>query len=61
MQIINTVSSRPTGAYILKRAEHVASVFLPAGIYLCEHRNTGGYGGGHARSITITVQGLVQS
>ncbi|CAM9930363.1 unnamed protein product [Pylaiella littoralis] len=28
------------------------------GVYLCEHRDSGGYGGGHARNITVTVQGL---
>lgn len=27
------------------------------GILLCEHRNMGGWGGGHQRSIVITVQG----
>jgi len=27
------------------------------GIYLNEHRNQGGWGGGHARSIIITLQG----
>jgi len=27
------------------------------GIYLNEHRNQGGYGGGHARTIVITIQG----
>ncbi|CAM9193798.1 unnamed protein product [Choristocarpus tenellus] len=31
------------------------------GIYLCEHRDIGGYGGGHARQITITLQGIVDS
>ncbi|KAG5181607.1 hypothetical protein JKP88DRAFT_199841 [Tribonema minus] len=31
------------------------------GIYLCEHRDSGGWGGGHARSITVTIQGLVNS
>lgn len=30
------------------------------GIYLCEHRDSGGYGGGHARNITVTVQGLTK-
>jgi thiamine phosphate synthase YjbQ (UPF0047 family) len=29
------------------------------GIYLCEHRNAGGFGGGHARKIIITLHGLV--
>ncbi|CAM9490384.1 unnamed protein product, partial [Chrysoparadoxa australica] len=29
------------------------------GVYLCEHRDSGGYGGGHARNITITLQGLL--
>lgn len=28
------------------------------GVYLCEHRDAGGYGGGRARNITVTVQGL---
>lgn len=28
-----------------------------AGIYLCEHRNAGGWGGGHERKIVITIQG----
>ena len=27
------------------------------GVYLNEHRNTGGWGGGHRRNIVITVQG----
>jgi secondary thiamine-phosphate synthase enzyme len=27
------------------------------GIYLCEHRNSGGWGGGHARKIVVTLQG----
>jgi secondary thiamine-phosphate synthase enzyme len=27
------------------------------GIYLCEHRDTGGWGGGHTRRIVITLQG----
>ena len=27
------------------------------GIYLNEHRDTGGYGGGHTRRIVITLQG----
>jgi len=27
------------------------------GVYLCEHRNQGGYGGGHARNIIITIHG----
>jgi len=27
------------------------------GIYLNEHRNQGGWGGGHARNIVITLQG----
>jgi secondary thiamine-phosphate synthase enzyme len=27
------------------------------GIYLCEHRDQGGYGGGHARKIVVTLQG----
>lgn len=31
------------------------------GIYLCEHRNAGGYGGGHARRLIITIHGLVCS
>ncbi|TFJ85158.1 hypothetical protein NSK_003581 [Nannochloropsis salina CCMP1776] len=31
------------------------------GIYLCEHRNAGGFGGGHARRLVITVQGLLSS
>lgn len=29
------------------------------GIYLCEHRNAGGWGGGHSRNLVITVNGLV--
>ena len=29
------------------------------GIYLCEHRNTGGYNSGMHRKIVITIQGLV--
>ena len=28
------------------------------GIYLCEHRDQGGWGGGHARNIVITLQGV---
>ena len=28
------------------------------GVYLCEHRDSGGYGGGRARNITVTVQGV---
>lgn len=28
------------------------------GVWLCEHRDTGGYGGGHRRKIVITLQGL---
>ena len=28
------------------------------GVYLCEHRDSGGFGGGHARNIVVTVQGL---
>eukprot|EP00640_Fibrocapsa_japonica_P006796 CAMPEP_0113937998 /NCGR_PEP_ID=MMETSP1339-20121228/4448_1 /TAXON_ID=94617 /ORGANISM="Fibrocapsa japonica" /LENGTH=166 /DNA_ID=CAMNT_0000940923 /DNA_START=152 /DNA_END=652 /DNA_ORIENTATION=- /assembly_acc=CAM_ASM_000762 len=28
------------------------------GIYLCEHRNQGGFGGGHNRKIVITLQGI---
>mmetsp|Transcript_2443 Transcript_2443/g.3466 ORF Transcript_2443/g.3466 Transcript_2443/m.3466 type:complete len:210 (-) Transcript_2443:291-920(-) len=31
------------------------------GIYLCEHRDVGGWGTGHARKIVITIQGLVDS
>ena len=27
------------------------------GIYLCEHRDQGGYGGGHRRELVVTVQG----
>nr|CCA15403.1 conserved hypothetical protein [Albugo laibachii Nc14] len=27
------------------------------GIYLCEHRNAGGFGGGHERKIVVTIQG----
>ena len=27
------------------------------GIYLCEHRDKGGFGGGHRRSIIVTLQG----
>ncbi|CCI48186.1 unnamed protein product [Albugo candida] len=27
------------------------------GLYLCEHRNAGGYGGGHERKIVVTIQG----
>ena len=27
------------------------------GVYLCEHRDQGGWGGGHARTIVITLQG----
>ncbi|CAM9518481.1 unnamed protein product [Discosporangium mesarthrocarpum] len=30
------------------------------GIYLCEHRDSGGWGGGHTRKITVTIQGIVQ-
>ena len=29
------------------------------GIYLCEHRNTGGWGGGHTRKIVVTLQGAL--
>lgn len=29
------------------------------GVYLCEHRNQGGWGGGHSRKLVITVNGLV--
>ena len=25
------------------------------GVYLCEHRNVGGFGGGHAREVTVTL------
>mmetsp|Transcript_10359 Transcript_10359/g.16749 ORF Transcript_10359/g.16749 Transcript_10359/m.16749 type:complete len:208 (+) Transcript_10359:3-626(+) len=31
------------------------------GIYLCEHRDVGGWGSGHARKIVITVQGLIDN
>ncbi|CAN0110388.1 unnamed protein product [Pylaiella littoralis] len=31
------------------------------GVYLCEHRDTGGWGGGFARDIVITVQGITSS
>lgn len=30
------------------------------GIYLCEHRDQGGYGGGHARKIVVTIQGMTE-
>lgn len=29
------------------------------GIYLCEHRNTGGYSSGHDRKIVATLQGVL--
>jgi hypothetical protein len=28
------------------------------GVYLNEHRNSGGWGGGHRRTIVVTVQGM---
>eukprot|EP00903_Cladosiphon_okamuranus_P012656 g11839.t1 len=31
------------------------------GVYLCEHRDTGGWGGGFARDIVITIQGVTSS
>ncbi|CAM9239990.1 unnamed protein product [Hapterophycus canaliculatus] len=31
------------------------------GVYLCEHRDTGGWGGGFARDIVITIQGITSS
>ncbi|CAM9591898.1 unnamed protein product [Ectocarpus sp. 6 AP-2014] len=31
------------------------------GVYLCEHRDTGGWGGGFARNIVITIQGITSS
>lgn len=30
---------------------------IDEGLYLCEHRNAGGYGGGHERKIVVTIQG----
>jgi hypothetical protein len=33
------------------------SCYLAVGIYLCEHRNAGGWGGGHERKIVVTLQG----
>lgn len=30
------------------------------GIYLCEHRNVGGWGSGHERKIVITIQGATE-
>ncbi|KAF1776627.1 Uncharacterized protein GQ600_6323 [Phytophthora cactorum] len=27
------------------------------GIYLCEHRNVGGWGSGHQRKVVVTIQG----
>ena len=29
------------------------------GIYLCEHRNTGGWGSGHDRTVVVTLSGQV--
>ncbi|CAN0132906.1 unnamed protein product [Scytosiphon promiscuus] len=31
------------------------------GVYLCEHRDTGDWGGGFARDIVITIQGITSS
>lgn len=31
------------------------------GVYLCEHRNSGGFGGGHSRRLVLTISGLVNS
>ena len=30
------------------------------GIYLCEHRNSGGWGNGFQRKIVVTLNGLAQ-
>jgi len=30
------------------------------GIYLCEHRNRGGWGGGHVRRVVVTLQGQLK-
>ena len=34
-----------------------AKAVMPAGlgVYLCEHRNSGGWGGGHSRKIVVSV------
>lgn len=39
------------------QAEYCCTFPIPTGIYLCEHRDAGGWGGGHTRRIVITLQG----
>jgi thiamine phosphate synthase YjbQ (UPF0047 family) len=36
---------------------HSFLILTQIGIYLCEHRNIGGWGSGHTRKIVITIQG----
>uniref|UniRef100_A0AAV1TNP2 Secondary thiamine-phosphate synthase enzyme n=1 Tax=Peronospora matthiolae TaxID=2874970 RepID=A0AAV1TNP2_9STRA len=38
--------------------EHRETKYCPSGIYLCEHRNVGGWGSGHQRKVVVTIQGF---
>ena len=50
-------SIRASHTHTLTFFTHVFHTFFLQGIYLNEHRDQGGWGGGHSRNIVITLQG----
>ncbi|GMF32266.1 unnamed protein product [Phytophthora fragariaefolia] len=54
---LGTWQGKKLGTSFTLKALGLGLIVLYLGIYLCEHRNVGGWGSGHQRKVVVTIQG----